>query len=179
MTDWPHAPVHRLGDGGAFMVTCGTYLKQHFFREPERRTVVQDTLLKLADELGWRLQAWAIFSNHYHFVAISPRDAATLTTLIKRLHGATAVAVNRMDGVSGRKVWHQYFETHLTYEDAYLPRLKYVHNNPVHHGLVLVAEQYEWCSAAWFMRTADMAFINTVNSFKTDRLSIGDDDFGE
>ena len=173
MPDWPHAPIHRLEHGGAFMVTCGTYRKEHFFREPGRLTLLQDTLFSLADELNWRLQAWAIFSNHYHFVAMSPEDASSLKTLIKRLHGSTAVAVNRIDSVSGRKVWYQYFEKHLTYEDAYLPRLKYVHNNPVHHGIVPVADQYAWCSAAWFGRTADNAFIRTVNSFKTDRLNVG------
>ena len=177
MTDWPHAPVHRLGHGGAFMVTCGTYLKAHHFRGDDRLDLLQDTLLRVADELDWRLQAWAIFSNHYHFVAISPDDAKSLIKLIKRLHGATAVQLNRLDATPGRKVWHQYFDRELTYQTAYLPRLKYVHENAVHHGLVTAATQYQWCSAAWFERTADTPFYRTVESFKTDRLEVGDDSF--
>ena len=32
---------------------------------------------------------------------------------------------------------------------SYLARLNYVHQNPVKHGLVRVANQYRWCSAAW------------------------------
>jgi hypothetical protein len=27
MSDWPHSPVYRLAEAGAYMVTCGTYLK--------------------------------------------------------------------------------------------------------------------------------------------------------
>src|SRR5690348_17024590 len=29
--DWPHAPLHRLSDQGTFIVTAGTYNKEHYF----------------------------------------------------------------------------------------------------------------------------------------------------
>ncbi|MGZ3632738.1 MAG: hypothetical protein ACXWM7_00200 [Parachlamydiaceae bacterium] len=32
-------------------------------------------LLELARKYGWNLEAWAIFSNHYHFIAQSPLEA--------------------------------------------------------------------------------------------------------
>ncbi|MCX6376885.1 MAG: transposase [Armatimonadetes bacterium] len=175
MADWPHAPVHRLEEGGTFIVTAGTYGKQHFFRGADRLALLQDCLLSTAKEWGWRLQAWAVFSNHYHFVALSPASGASLSDMIKRLHTATAVAVNEMDGTAGRRVWFEYWDTRLTYEKSYLARLKYVRDNAVHHGLVPVADKYPWCSAAWFERTADRSFINTVNSLKTDRLNVFDE----
>jgi len=28
--DWPHAPAHRLGERGAYMVTAGTFEKLHY-----------------------------------------------------------------------------------------------------------------------------------------------------
>lgn len=173
--DWPHAPVHRLGAGGAFIVTAAAYLKLHHFRGQERLSLLHDTLLDLASRYEWRLQAWAVFSNHYHIIALSPQDASTLSTTVNRLHTVTALAVNKMDGVRGRKVWHQYWDTWLTYERSYFARLRYVHQNPVHHGLVRVAEQYPWCSAAWFERTADRAFSRTINAFKIDNLDVLDD----
>ena len=175
MTDWPHAPVHRLEESGAYIVTAGTYLKLPVFSGPERLTLLQDTLLRVADECGWNLQAWAVLSNHYHFVGVSLKDSRSLTLLIKRLHGSTAVELNRLDGISGRKVWHQYWDTHLTYEKSYLARLNYVHQNPVKHGVVEVATQYAWCSAAWFQRTPNPAFAGTVGSFKTDAVNVIDD----
>ncbi|HCE46510.1 MAG TPA: hypothetical protein DET40_23440 [Lentisphaeria bacterium] len=54
-------------------------------------------------------------------------------------------------------------------------RLKYVHNNPVHHGVVPVAENYTWCSAGWFNMHGEAAFKKTVESFKTDSLKVFDD----
>lgn len=55
------------------------------------------------------------------------------------LHEKTAKWINRLENAVGRKVWHNFWETRLTYEKSYLARLNYVHQNPVKHGLVLVA----------------------------------------
>jgi len=40
---------------------------------------------------------------------------------------------------------------------------------------VPVANQYQYCSAAWFERTATPAQVNTIYSFKTDRINVHDD----
>jgi putative transposase len=50
-----------------------------------------------------------------------------------------------------------------------------VHQNGVKHGLVGVASQYPWCSAAWFERVASAAQVKTVYGFKIDQLNIPDD----
>ena len=163
MTDWSHSPIHRLDEAGTFMVTAGTYEQEHFFRQPERLRLFQDKLFQLAVEFEWLLQAWVIFSNHYHFVGMSSIPTS-LPLLIRRLHGATSHEINRLDGVHGRKVWFQYWDTKLTYERSYLARLRYVHQNPVHHGLVKVASLYPWCSAGWFETKADPSFFKSVNS---------------
>src|SRR6266571_4994972 len=56
-----------------------------------------------------------------------------------------------------------------------LARLNYVHQNPVKHGLVLVANQYPWCSARWFEREASPAMVKSIYRFKTDQLQIPDE----
>jgi len=129
-------------------------------------------------EFGWALEAWAVFSNHYHFVAHSPFDqpaADSLRAMLGKLHGKTAVWVNRLDQAGRRKVWHNYRETRLTFEKSYRARLNYTHKNAAKHGLVPVADQYPWCSAAWFERTASPAQVRTTYSFKTDHLEIYDE----
>ncbi len=157
------------------MVTCGTYHKAHHLCTPERLTLVRSRLFEYAEEFGWRLQAWAILSNHYHFVATSPTDPRNLRTMLSKLHTKTAIQLNKWDNSTGRKVWYQYWDSHITYQASYLARLNYVHQNPVHHGVVSNAENYAWCSAAWFERTARPAMVDTVKSFKTDCLRVRDD----
>ena len=50
-----------------------------------------------------------------------------------------------------------------------------MHQNAVKHGLVRVANQYPWCSAAWFERVASPAQVKTIYSFKTDQVKVEDD----
>ncbi|MCF7818385.1 MAG: transposase [Kiritimatiellales bacterium] len=172
---WPHAPEHRLIERGTYIVTCGTYRKQHFLNTPLKLTTVRNLLFELAEKHGWRLQAWAVMSNHYHFVASSPDDPATLKTMLSTLHTLSARDLNRLDGAPKRRVWYNYYDSRITYEKSWLARLHYVHHNPVHHGVALNAEDYPWCSAAWFAREAGSAFVKTVNSFKIDQVKVYDD----
>ena len=158
------------------MVTAATYQKEHCFRSRMRLRHLTQQLMDLAGDYRWSLEAWAVFSNHYHFIGKSPPDsAANLSTFLGTLHRRTSTWLNRLDDAVGRKVWHNYRETELTFQRSYLARLHYVICNPVHHGLVPVADQYPWCSAAWFKARATPAFQKTVLSFPIDRLEIDDD----
>ena len=86
---WPHAPLHELSGCGTYFVTAGTYRKEHHFKGAERLRVLHRGLLTVAHDFGWHLQAWAVFSNHYHFVAHSPAaedGAASLPRMLGLLH---------------------------------------------------------------------------------------------
>ena len=174
-TPWPHAPAHHLSEGGKFIVTASTLHKAHLFRGSDRLAVLHRGLLTVARDFGWQLEAWAVFSNHYHFIAHSPPDAANLPDMLSVLHVKTSGWINRLDRTPGRKVWFNFWETHLTHQRSYLARLNYVHQNPVMHGLVPVANQYPWCSAAWFERESSPAMVKSIYRFKVDRVQVPDD----
>ncbi len=173
--DWPHAPVHRLSEHGTFIVTASTLNRHHYFRGVESLTMLEGKLLELAMQHAVVLEAWAVFSNHYHFVAHTTGVENRLTEMIKGLHFTTAEDLNQRDQQPGREVWFNFWETQLTYEKSYLARLNYVHQNAVKHRLVQQANEYRWCSAAWFERRATRAQVKTIYGFKTDRVKIDDD----
>ncbi len=175
---WPHAPLHQLSVRGTYFVTASTYLKVHHFRGRQRLQVLHRGLLTVARDYGWQLEAWAVFSNHYHFVGHSPEDAPDATSLpdmLKTLHSKLAVWVNKLDCTPERQVWFNYRDTRLTYEKSYRARLNYVHQNAVKHGLVPVVNQYPWCSAAWFEREASAAMVKSIYRFKVDQVHVEDD----
>jgi putative transposase len=175
---WPHAPLHQLAVAGTYFVTARTYQKEHHFRGAERLAVLHRGLLQLAREFGWQFEAWAVFSNHYHFLAHSPSgqsDATSLKSMLACLHEKTAKWVNRLDGNPGRKVWFNYRETRLTYQKSYLARLNYVHQNAVKHRLVASAHLYPWCSSSWFERVASPAQVKSIYRFKLEQVTVEDD----
>jgi putative transposase len=156
------------------MVTAATIHKEHIFTTAEKLSLVQEELLTLAKIYQWQLEAWAVFVNHYHFVARGSEEAS-LKKFLQHLHSNIARKTNRLDDTAGRQVWYNFWDKKLTYERSYFARLNYVHQNAVKHGLVLVANQYPWCSASWFERTASPATIKTIYGFKVDQLKIDDD----
>jgi putative transposase len=173
--DWPHAPVHRISKDGTFIVTAATLDHAHLFKGTDRLDYLLGELLSQLRDAGWELEAWAVFSNHYHFVAHALPGAELLSSVLRELHRSTSLHVNKLDLAHERQTWYQFWETRLSYEESYLARLSYVHQNAVKHGLVEVANQYRWCSAEWFERMGTPAQVKTVYRMKIDRVKVEDD----
>lgn len=158
-----------------YMVTGGTFQKIDHFNTPERLKYLHDSLLELAIQYEWELQAWAIFANHYHFIGVSPETANNLPGFLKHLHVNTAKYLNQKDGTPDRQVWGQYWDSQITFQNSYYAAIKYVNQNPVKHGLVNVATDYPWCSASWFEQSASAPFKKIVEGLKIDKVKIVDD----
>jgi putative transposase len=172
---WHHSPLHKFIPGSVYMITGATFNKEPFYSGPDRLKYLQEQLLAILKKHGWVVQAWAVFPDHYHFIARAPEAGSSLSSLIKELHSITAREVNRFDLACGRQVWFEYWDTCLTYERSWLARLNYVNNNAVHHGLVRTAVNYPYCSATWFQQKVSSSLQRKVKSFRYDRLNIKDD----
>jgi putative transposase len=177
--DWPHAPPHRLESAGVYFLTARTYAQIHHLHSPERRDWFQETLFGLAKDYGWKLEAWAILSNHYHLIGHSPLDlpdgAASLSLFVRHLHSVSARRFNLWDASPGRSpIWQNFRETNLTFQRSYLTRLNYVHQNAVHHGLVALGSQWKWCSAAAFKHAASPAWVKTIAGFRYNEVATAD-----
>ncbi|MFO0427323.1 MAG: transposase [Planctomyces sp.] len=176
--DWPHAPPHRLAQSGVYFVTARTRGQRHLLAEDVMKDWFEAKFFELANEFGWSLEAWCVLSNHYHFVAHSPTGASSaesLSRMIQKLHSLTTKELNRREQKPGRtRLWHNYRETHLTFQQSYLARLNYVHQNAVHHGLVQVGSAWKWCSAKRFKESVTPAWLKTILSFKYDEIAAED-----
>ena len=173
---WPHAPPHWLFNEGIYFVTASTYHREKLFDTPEKLDSVTRLLIETADRFGWDLRAWAVFSNHYHFLAKSPEGSGeSLREWLSEFHRSSAIQINQMSGSEGKRIWMNFRESLITHQTSFLARLKYVNENPVRHGLVDVATNYRWCSAAWFEKSAPKSFRKSVERFKIDRINMDDD----
>ena len=172
---WRHSLLHLFIPNSNYIVTASTYKKEHIFLGDKNLSLLQNVLFKVIDAYEWELQAWALFSNHYHFIATAPKDAHTSKKLLQRLNSQSAREVNNYTGSPGRKVWFPYWDSCLTYENSYYARLNYVHNNPVRHGLVQDADLYPFCSASWFKKNAEVSYIRNIESFPYDKIDVPDD----
>jgi hypothetical protein len=58
--DWPHAPIHRLGSDGVYMITGATLYKEPLFSTSEKLTLLENEILTLAKIYFWQLEAWVL-----------------------------------------------------------------------------------------------------------------------
>jgi len=175
---WPHAPQHYFAPHGTYIITAATLYRKPLLNSGAKVDLLRNTTFELAKSYVLMLQAWAFFPNHYHLVISFENSTAAHRDFVRHLHRELAIQLNGIDRAPGRRVMYEFWDTHLTFEKSWLARLNYVHQNAVKHGLVPLANQYPWCSAAWFETNARPGFLKSVYSFKTDRINVPDD-FGE
>ena len=172
---WPHAPPHYFTPSGTYIITAATLHRKSLFSSDAKLDLFRDTTFELAANYQLLLQAWAFLANHYHLVVSFSDSGISHRDFIKHLHRELAVRLNKIDNSPRRRVMYEFWDTRVTFEKSWLARLKYVHHNPVHHGVVTVASNYKWCSARWFETNARPAFVQSVYSFKIDKIQVPDD----
>ncbi len=175
MEFWPHAPLHSFNEIGTYMITASTLHKNLFFKQEKELDLLQDLLLKLADHYQWRLEAWAVFPNHYHFIAQSSDNPDSLRKFIPHLHASSTKELNELHGTLGRKVWYQFWDSKITFQKSYLATLNYIMQNPVKNKIVANAKEYRWCSASWFEKNVTRAYFKSVINLNVDDVKVNDD----
>ncbi len=105
-----------------------------------------ENLREWKKELGIKLYAWCLMTNHIHIIAEPKRDAMVLSTLMKRVNGRQAAYVNKLEGRSG-SLWEGRYKASPIQRSSYLLACcRYVELNPVRAGMVFHAEEYPWSS---------------------------------
>ena len=172
---YPHNPPHLFKPCAIYMITGATLYKRPLIDSESKKIYFCKILFQRIKKFSWSLEAWAVLPNHYHFIAQAPENAYNLRQFMQGLHSLAARFINHVDGIGGRRVWYNYWDSCITYEKSYLARLHYVHCNPVKHGIVTAPAEYPFCSYQWFVEHTDPEFQNIVFSQPCDKISVMDD----
>ncbi len=147
-----HHPPHFYLDDTWYILTAATYDHAPFLACEEAKALVRDSLKRLVSRFNLALRAWVILGNHYHLL-LKTNEGKGLTRFVGELHGSTSRQLNLREGVLGRQVWHNYWDTCIRSEVDLWTRFNYVHYNPVKHGYVERPDQWEFSSYAYYLRT--------------------------
>ena len=179
--EWPKTPSRKLHEKGTFAVTGETSRKANLFDAPEALDGMQKILLRLALGFKWQLEAWSLFSNHYH-ILVSSRTPENLDEFVEAFHTQTTEMLNSMESVEKRKVWSQYSVNKIIMQASYYAFQNYIHYNPLKHHVTKDATSYRWCSAAWFESVNEAEYVTKIKSYGSKSFGINNltiaDDFG-
>lgn len=133
------------------VINRGNYRRDVFETVGAAQSFVQ-TLEEAVALYGWRLQAYALMSNHFHLIVETPKP--NLTEGMHWLMSTTATRFNRFRQERGHLFQGRYQA--LPIEDARVMGhvIDYVHLNPVRARVVEAAQvgAFRWSSLARFLR---------------------------
>lgn len=132
-------PPHIYTDSACYFITASTFHRQRLLGTEADRTLVRDILKEATEQYGIRLYAWVILADHHHLL-LKTSQVAPLHRFIKRLHGESAIHLNKEHGTPGRKVWYQYWDRFPRNERDFWSYFNYIHTNPIKHDCVRIGD---------------------------------------
>jgi len=146
-----HNPPHIYLDNTVYFMTARTANKKCYFIANKKKEILRNILSVTIQELQVIISAWVILSNHYHLlIKIKRKD--DLAKLMQLFHGRTSYILNKIDGLTGRQIWYNYWDYCIRDEKDYYNHLNYIHINPVKHGLVGRPEDYKYSSYRQYIK---------------------------
>lgn len=116
-----------------------------FFTDDDRRAYLK-ILREQCERFGLGVQAYCLMTNHIHLVA-TPATEESLAKAVGRTNWRYAQHVNRSHGRSGH-LWQNRFYSCPLDEQHFWTAVAYVECNPLRAGVVRIAWDYAWSSAA-------------------------------
>ena len=161
----PHNPPHLFVADTLYMLTAATYEKIDLMKSFTRKLEWCEAFHEAAKIYQWQILAWVVLHNHYHAIIQSPEYADNLPAFVNSYHKFTARTWNDEDGLKGRKIWWNYWDTCIRSEYDYCNRLRYIFWNPVKHGLVEKPEDYSFSNYREYLNKGfDFNQGNEVNN---------------
>lgn len=134
ISNYPHHVIQRGHNRQSVFASVGDYL------------YYLNNLQEWKVELGCRVFAYCLMTNHVHLVIDPGEDERNLALLMKRISGRQTRRMNCVEKRTGT-LWEGRFKSSPISTDEYLLSCsRYVELNPVRAGIVSYPEDYPWSS---------------------------------
>jgi putative transposase len=133
--------LHRYQQSGDFhFITFSCYHRLPCLGRPSSRNLFESALERIRRRYSFAVLGYVVMPEHVHLLVNEPR----LTTLGRALQALKlSVSVRRNE----RPFWQpRYYDFNVFSSAKTTEKLRYIHRNPVHRGLVEKPEQWPWSS---------------------------------
>ena len=128
--------------GSLHFITFSCYRRQPLLRIPGAAEMFEQALEQARVKYGFFVYGYVVMHEHVH-VLVSEPERDTLATAIKAIKQSVA----RRQVKTGEHFWQgRYYDFNVGTAQKKVEKLKYIHRNPVHRGLVERPEDWPWSS---------------------------------
>lgn len=141
----PHRPPHILVDDTYYFITSATFRKEPYFNTDRKKRLILAALKNAIKNYKCKLYAWVILDNHFHLL-VKMEIGRLLPKFIASIEGKSAIELNKLEGLKGKKRWYQYWDRGIRDEADLWKHFNYIHHNCVKHGYSKKMEDYLFSS---------------------------------
>lgn len=141
--------IRRYSSNGApIFITAITANREPFLRSNENKQLLLDVIREVKSEYGFVMLGYAILNDHFHFL-INPKQA-DISKIMQSVKLRFTRRFNQQPMTVEKQsvsLWQRRFWDHIiSDEDDFQRHLDYIHYNPVKHGIVQSAYEYQFSS---------------------------------
>jgi REP element-mobilizing transposase RayT len=131
-------------EGALYHVFSRGNNQQDIYLTDDDRSLFLDTIGQMSDRFDIDIFAYVLMNNHYHLLLRTPK--ANLSRTMQWL-GTTYTRRFNIEHFQSGHLFQGRYKSILVENDAYLLQLSYyIHNNPLHAGIVKRLISYRWSS---------------------------------
>lgn len=188
---YKHNPPHLFRSNAKYFITGSTYQKVPYLRSDRAKQRLLKSLFKGFTDYDWKIEDWVILNNHYHLMVEAPSNAETLSKIIRDTHKFTALWIKKNINLESKeymecsdrvgtlhnKIFHNYWDTCITYENSYYARLNYIWSNPVKHGYVEDAAKWKFGSYYYRQQNSEdntRKLNKIIKNYLCDEVNVND-----
>jgi putative transposase len=128
--------------GSLHFITFSCYRRQPLLKKPGAPEMFEQALEQARVKYGFFVYGYEVMAEHVHLLVSEP-ERGTLGTAIKAIKQSVA----RRQVKTGEHFWQgRYYDFNVGTAQKKVEKLKYIHRNPVHRGLVDKLEDWPWSS---------------------------------
>jgi putative transposase len=126
--------------GEFHFLTFSCYLRRSYFESAAAMDLFEDALERVRRRYLFVVAGYVVMPEHVHLLVNEPKRAL-LSKAIQALKLSVSVRSHE------RPFWQaHYYDFNVSAHEKFVEKLRYIHRNPVHRGLVVKPEDWRWSS---------------------------------
>jgi putative transposase len=137
--------------GDLHFITFSCYQRQSFLSTPKARPVFEETLEDVRRWYGLYVKGYVVMPEHVHLLVSEP-ERSRLRVALQMLKQIVAQKLKpelraSIGEENAKRFWQvRYYDFNVRTSNKQIEKLRYIHRNPVHRGLVEKPEDWPWSS---------------------------------
>ena len=146
---------------GVYHVLFRGINQQRIFEETADYIKLKQIILKIKEDMGFKVYAYCFMSNHVHIV-IKEKEERDISLIMKRVLTRYARWYNTKYGRSGALIANRYKSVPVEFDEYFIHLIRYVHQNPLKSGITKNILEYPHSSYIEYAGESELADVEFV-----------------